>query len=276
MTAPQPIQPTGFHLSLSSDWRIGAVSANLGDFLPTTADRALGQPITALLGDDIVHDMRNRMALLRSEDMVEHLLRIPLSEAPDRYDLSIFRDGDGFAIDAEPSEGSASVDCTATLGGMIDALSAACRIDAIADGAARQLRGLTGFDRVLVFAGRDLLGECARPNQDRPPAAAIDGDVAPLAISDIAAGPVEILCAVGESHTRSTLRCALPHERAVIGALQARAALVIPLLREGRAWGQIGCYHGTARHLGVERRGVANLFARFVALKFEIAELRGD
>ena len=276
MSEPQSIQPTGFHLRLSSDWLVIAVSANIGDFLPIIADQALGQPITSLFGDDAIHDVRNRMALLRSNDAIEHLLRVCVADDTKLLDLSIFRDGTGYGIDAEPSDGHAFGDPIAIVEGMLARVASASASDpiSIANEAARQLRALTGFDRVLVVGGGNLLGQSIRPGQDDREPARSGTPIAHLNIADRKAESVAILTAVSAGALQSTLRVPNDGEAAVIDSLHARAALIAPLLRDGQAWGHIGCYHGSARHIGVERRSVACLFARFIALQIEVAELR--
>ena len=276
MSEPQSIQPTGFHLRLSSDWRVSAVSANIGDFLPVVAELALGQPITTLFRDDAIHDVRNRMALLRSDDAIEHLLRVSVANNTRLLDLSIFRDGNGYGIDAEPSDGHAFGDPTAIVEGMLARVASASASDpvSIANEAARQLRALTGFDRVLVFGGGNLLGQSIRPGQNARDPVMSATPVAHLTIADRRAEPVAILTADRAGTSKSTLRVPSDEEGAVIDSLQARAACIVPLLRDGQPWGHIGCYHGAPRHLGVERRSVACLFARFIALQIEVAELR--
>lgn len=275
MSEPQSIQPTGFHLRLSSDWLVSAVSANIGDFLPVVAEQALGQPITALFCDDAIHDVRNRMALLRSDDAIEHLLRACVADDTKLLDLSIFRAGTGYGIDVEPSDGHAFGDPTAIVEGMLARVASASDPVSIANEAARQLRALTGFDRVLVISGGNLLGQSIRPGQDDREPARSGTPIAHLTIADCKAKPVAILTAVSAGVSQSTLRVPSDEEAAMIDSLQARAALIVPLLRDGQPWGHIGCYHGSARHIGVERRSVACLFARFIALQIEVAELRG-
>ncbi len=274
MNQPQLIQPTGFHLCLSGDWLVNAVSANVGDFLPCTAETALGQPVTALLGDDAIHDIRNRMALLRTDEAVEHLLHVSLAEDGAPLDLSIFRDGNGYGIDAEPSDNHAFGDATAIVDGMVSRMSADGNVATIASEAARHLRALTGFDRVLIIGDGDLLGKSIRPGQADHPLEERPTRCGHLAVTDSIAPPVEILASTANKPSRSTLRVAADHEARCIDSQQARAALILPLLRAGQSWGQIACYHGSARHVGVERRSVASLFARFVALQLELAELR--
>lgn len=274
MTKPQLIQPTGFHLRLSSDWLVNAVSSNIGDYLSLPADKALGQKITSLLSDDAIHDVRNRMALLRSEATVEHLLHVPLVSGGKKFDLSIFRDGEGFAIDAEPSESHAFGDATGIIEGMLDRIAGAREVESMADEAARQLRALTGFDCVSICGGGRLLAYSTRQSV-RPESVVTTPATSEFAVADNECQPVPVLAQSDVQSSRSTLRMPDADEAAALASIGARAALIVPLSRHGQAWGHAGCFNSTPRHLGVERRSVARLFARIVALRIEIAELGG-
>ena len=70
---PAAIQAAGFHIGVSSDWAITALSANIGEFLAASVADMLAKPVTALMSSTAIHDTRNRMALLRSDDAIEHL-----------------------------------------------------------------------------------------------------------------------------------------------------------------------------------------------------------
>lgn len=269
----QLIQPTGFHLCLSSDWLISAVSSNLGDFLPVAAEQALGRKVTALLSEEAIHDIRNRLALLRSDDSIEHLLHVPLVSQGKRFDLSLFRVGDGFGIDTEPSENHAIGDATGIIEGMLDRIAAADDAESIASKATRQLRALTGFDRVAIFGGGRLLAHSTR-RPDQPDPIAIATESREFAVADSECEPVPVRIQDNGASTRSTLRMPDADEAALLESVGARAALIVPLSRSGQAWGHVGCYNGSPRHVGVERRSIARLFARIVALRIEIAELR--
>lgn len=273
MTEPQLIQPTGFHVRLSNDWLISAISSNIDEFLPLPAEQALGQKITVLLSDDMVHEVRNRMALLRSEDTVEHLLHVPLVSEGKKFDLSLFRDGDGFGIDVEPSDSHALGDATGIIEGMLDRIAVAQNGASIASEAARQLRALTGYDRVAICGGGRLLAHSTR-RPDQPDPSAIATTLSEFALADSACEAVAVLTHDNGPSSRSTLRMPDAAEAAVLETVGARAALIVPLSRAGQAWGYVGCYNSAPRHLGVERRSVARLFARIIALRLEIAELR--
>ena len=273
------IQPIGFHLRLSSDWLVAAVSANIGDFLPAVSGNILGRPVTELLSEDAIHDIRNRMALLRSDQSIEHLLQFALIADGKPFDLSIYRAGEGFEIDAEPSDDHGLGDSTGIVEGMLARVATAKDVESLCNETARQLRALTGFDRAVICGDGKLLGQSARAAPDHPDYAAVMRDIDDLALFDRDADPVEVLVDAQDSQgrSRSTLRVLSETELAGLATIGARAALILPLTRDGQPWGHVGCFHGVPRHIGAARQGVARLFARIIALRIEIAELRrGD
>ena len=274
MTEPPTIQPIGFHLGLSGEWLVTSVSANIGAFLDTTAEAALGQPITTLFSNDMIHDIRNRMALLRSDDTVEHLFQFPLAETGRAFDLAIYRNGNGFGIDVEPCDERSFGDATGILEGMLSRVAQSDDIGQLCDQASNQLRALTGFQQVVISAGQDQLGQSMRAGR-----APIDTDLASadpdmvVFDRDAEAVPIHVVDA-GWMPRRLTLRSPTGGEVARLEAIGAQAALIVPLNRDGRAWGQAACYHSTPRHVSAERRNIARLFAGIMSLRIEIAEFR--
>ena len=268
------IQPIGFHLSLSSDWSVAAVSANIGEFLDCSAEAALGLPITSLLSNDNIHDIRNRMALLRSDATVEHLFRFPLAGAERPFDLAIYRSGNGFGIDVEPCDERSFGDATGILAGMVARVAPSDDIGQLCDQTSNQLRALTGFQHVVISAGQGPLGQSLRagPTPIDVTIACADPD---MVVFDRDAVPVPIhVVETGRMPQRLTLRAPTATEVATLAAMGASAALVVPLERNGQSWGQAACYHGTPRHVSAERRTIARLFASIMSLRIEIAELR--
>lgn len=268
------IQPIGFHLGVSSEWLVNAVSANVGEFLPCSATDLLGRPLTVALCDDAIHDVRNRMALLRGDEAIEHLLHVLLIDQGKPFDLSIYRDGEGFGIDAEPSDGHGFGDATGVVDGMLARLETANDVATLCNEAMKLLRALTGFDRTMLYGDGKLLGQSARSGSDRSYPATIAPATGDLAVTDCNAGQVAILTLGQTEPGPSTLRGPTDKETAALSAIGARAALIVTLNRDGRPWGHLGCYHGTPRHIAAERRSIIRLFARIMALRIEIAELR--
>lgn len=275
MTELLAIQPIGFHVGLSGEWQVTAVSANIGDFLGTTADAALGQPFTRLFSNDMIHDIRNRMALLRSEETVEHLFQFSLAENERAFDLAIYRSGNGFGIDAEPCVERSFGDATGILEGMLSRVAPSDDIGQLCDQASNQLRALTGFQQVVISAGKGPLGQSLRTGAT-PIDIEIASDESDMVVFDrnAAAVPIHAIDKVWVPQ-RLTLRAPTDSEIARLEAIGASAALIVPLNRDERVWGQAACYHGVARHVSAERRNIARLFASIMSLRIEIAELRG-
>lgn len=273
------IQPIGFHLRLSSDWLVTALSANIGKFLAADSVDTLGRPVTELLSEDAIHDIRNRMALLRSDQSIEHLLQFALVADGKPFDLSIYRAGEGFAIDAEPSDGHGLGDATGIVEGLLARVATTDDVESLCNETARQLRALTGFDRAVLCGKGKLLGQSARAGPDHPDYAAVMRDIDDLTLFDRDAEPVEVLVDAQDTQarSRSTLRLPSKTELTGLATVGARAALIVPLTRDGQPWGHVGCFHGVPRQIGAVRQGVARLFSRIIALQIEIAELRrGD
>ncbi|MEO6580843.1 MAG: GAF domain-containing protein [Sphingomicrobium sp.] len=270
------IQPVGFHLSVTDEWLVNAVSANIGEFLPCSAADILGQPLTVALCDDAIHDVRNRMALLRGDDTVEHLLHVALVARGKPFDVSIYRSGEGFGIDAEPSDGHAFGDATGIVEGMLARLETTVDIATLCTEAAKHLRALTGFDRAMICGDGTLLGQSARGSAVTADQAALVPAARDLAVVDCEGDDVAILTMEeGKAPgSRSTLGVPNADETAALRSIGARAALIVPLKRDGRAWGQLACLNSNPRQIGAERRSVVRLFARIIALRIEIAELR--
>ena len=273
-SAAATIQPIGFHLGLSGKWLVTAVSANIGEFLDTSAETALGRPITALFSNDNIHDIRNRMALLRSDDTIEHLFQFPLTGTERAFDLAIYRNGDGFGIDVEPCDERSFGDATGILEGMLARVAPSDDVGELCDQASNQLRALTGFQQVVISDGQDQLGQSMRAGS-----APIDTNITSadpdMVVFDRDATAVPVHVDVGGTIPRRlTFRSPTSAEVASLKAIDVCAALVVPLNRDGRSWGQAACYHGSPRHVSAERRCIARLFASIMSLRIEIAELR--
>ena len=268
------IQPIGFHLGLSGEWRVTAVSANVGEFLDTDAESALGQAFTSVFSSETIHDIRNRMALLRSDESIEHLFHCPLGDDGRTFDMAVYRNGNGFGIDVEPCAERTVGNATGLLAGMMSRVTPTDDIGQLCDQASNQLRALTGFQQVVISAGAGLLGQSVRAGP-APIDIQIDCGDRDIVVFDRDAPAVPVhLFDENCVPERLTWRSPTDSEIAKLAGIGACAALVVPLNRDGEAWGQAACYHRTPRHLSSERRNIARLFASIMSQRIEIAELK--
>ncbi|WP_404334647.1 HWE histidine kinase domain-containing protein [Sphingomonas sp. MMS12-HWE2-04] len=287
------IQPFGFLLALSTDWLIRRASANIADFLGTSAEDLLGTSAIPLLGEHAVHTLRNRLALLRGADAVERVFGVKLPD--DRcFDFAIHMNRDTILIEGEESGDETSTDIGSAIRAMV------ARLDETSDSAsfyregARQVRALTGFDRVMVYRfDRDgsgvVVAEAARSGIGsflhlRYPASDIPQQARKLyirtpfrIIADVNADPVPIVPRRDETGapidlSLSVLRSVSPIHIEYLQNMGVGASLSISIIVEGKLWGLFACHHYAPRRPSFERRSVAELFGQMFALKLESRE----
>jgi light-regulated signal transduction histidine kinase (bacteriophytochrome) len=279
--APEPaaIQPGGFLLATSPEWLVEQVSANIGDFFAVPPDRVVGRPLTLLLGGDACHSLRNQLALLREPDSIARLFGCEAGEARTRFDFTLQLVGRRALIEGQPSGPPEHGDAVATIRALIGRLEAVADEAALFDQAARQLRALTGFDRVGVYRldddGARLAASTARSLGGLPasigPAECDQLAEAPLVVADRDAAPVTL---IPPNRAKQALNQA-PSEslRAALRKAGATAALTIPVRAGGQRWGTIVCHHPSARAPDTERQSALGLYAHMLGLLLEIRAL---
>ena len=287
------VQPFGFLLALSVDWLIRRISANAEQFLGKPAEDLLGTSAIALLGEHAVHTLRNRLAMLRGDDAVERVFGLRIASGR-CFDFALHMIGDTIVLEGEDCSEDAATD----IGSAIRAMMA--RLDETGDSAAfyregaRQVRALTGFDRVMVYRfDRDgsgvVVAEAARAGIGsfldlRYPASDIPQQARKLyvrtpfrIIADVNAEPVPVLPRLDESGapidlSLSVLRSVSPIHIEYLKNMGVGASLSISIIVEGQLWGLFACHHYAARCPSFERRSIAELFGQMFALKLESRE----
>ncbi|MEZ0495661.1 HWE histidine kinase domain-containing protein [Sphingomonas sp. IW22] len=287
------IQPFGFLLSLSADWIIRRASANLPEFLGLEPDAALGSPLIELIGPDAVHLLRNRMTLLRGADAVERVFGVPVTGGR-RFDFAMHVSGADIVIEGEPSAETPVSDTASTIRAMIGRLDATQGLPAFYREGARQVRALTGFDRVMVYrfdpdgsgtvvaeavgSGLGSFLDLRYPASDIPKQARALYVRTPFrVIADVGAAPVPIVPTLDERGepidlSLSVLRSVSPIHIEYLQNMGVGASLSISIIVEGRLWGLFACHHYAPRCPGFERRSVAELFGQMFAFKLEARE----
>ncbi|WP_137177581.1 HWE histidine kinase domain-containing protein [Roseomonas sp. AR75] len=170
-------------------------------------------------------------------------------------------------------------------------LEAAPDVASLCQAAVEALRGFTGFDSVALHrlapeGGSVLVARAGclpgaephdpalqAPHRARetelqgwsrlvPDAA---GTPAPLdpPLSPLTGAPTDLALA--------RLRAASPAQLADLLRAGVRAAMTLPVLREGRLWGVFACHAAAPRHLPLATRAGCELFAQLVSLQIEAA-----
>lgn len=292
------IQPFGFLLAVTPDWLVARASANAADYFGQPADALIGAPITELLAGDAIHELRNRLTVLRGDDAVERVFSVALlaGRSDECFDCAVHLSGSLIVIEAERSDARSPLDTASLIRSMMARLDAAPDLKGYWREGARQVRALTGFDRVMVYrfdrdGSGEVVAEATRAGigsflELRYPASDIPKQARELylrtpfrIIADVDAVPVPIVPAVDERGdpldlSLSTLRSVSPIHIEYLKNMGVGASLSISIIVNGKLWGLFACHHYGARCPSFDRRTVAELFGQMFALKLESRERR--
>ena len=284
------IQPVGFLLAMDAEWNVRRASANVGEFLEASAEELIGRPLADLVTKASLHALRNRVAMLRGRDAVERIFGCTLTGEGDPFDIAIHRSDEEIVIEAEPGSGE-NGDATGTVRSMIARLDQLDEIPAFLEEGARQVRALTGYDRVMVYRfAPDGSGEVVAESCKRGigsflglhyPASDIPAQARELykrsllrIITDVDAEPVPILPRDGAplDLSLSILRAVSPIHIEYLRNMGVGASMSVSIVVEGKLWGLFACHHYAPRLIAFERRSVAELFAQMFAMRLESRE----
>ncbi len=288
------IQPFGVLLGLSREWTIMHVSENAQEFLGTPARALLGQPLTIVLSEAAIHAIRGRMQLLSGTDAVERIFRLVLQDGGRAFDVAVHSTRQAIFIEAEPSFPANTVEPISIVRTMLAKLQNTATVDKFFVEAARQMRALIGFDRVMVYrfdqdGAGEVVAESARPDlvkfvglhypaSDIPKQARILYERNWLrVIPDIGAAPVAIVSEASRAGepvdlSMSVLRSVSQIHIEYLKNMDVGASLSVSILRHGKLWGLFACHHMSARHISFARRSAAELFGQMFSLLLESRE----
>lgn len=290
------IQPFGFLLAASPDWRIVRASANLEEFLGVGCEHVLRQPLSGIIMSRTLHTIRNRLTVIRGPVMIERLSGIAFAEGGPIFDVALHCSEGEIVIEAEPSQREGQGGSTLTMPAMMARIDQAQTLEAFFRESARQARGITGFDRVMVYRFDDegsgeIVAEAARSGIGSLlglhfPAADIAAEERALyarslfrIIADVDAAPVPVVPKLDEHGRAIDLSLSILHATTsghidYLKDMGVAASFSIPIVVDGRLWGLFACHHYAARLLPVERRLTAEHFAQMVASRLETRECR--
>lgn len=287
------IQPFGFLITVGADWHVTRASINLDQFIGVAPGEAIGQPLLELFSEKAVHSIRNRITLLRGPDAVERLFYIALIEGGPLFDLALHFSGGQVVIEAEPSA-QEEIEASAMVRAMVARLNQSEGMTAYFREGARQVRALTGFDRVMVYrfdeqGSGEVVAESLKPGTDsflglHYPASDIPAQARRLylrnifrVIEDVNAVPVPIAHAVDEKgqaldQSLSVLRAVSPIHIEYLKNMGVAASLSISIIVNGKLWGLFACHHYAPRLPSFAYRTAAELFGQMFSLMLESRE----
>lgn len=295
------VQGFGFLLAADPDGTVRHASANVGHHLGIPAAEAIGRPLRDLLRRGAVHEIGGALQALYGPNQTERLFGVDLVEGRPPYDVAVHQaPGDGeeapwTVVEAEPSAAEPRFDPVSTVKGMMARLLSAPTLDGMHERAARQLRVVLGFDRVMVYrfcedGSGEVVGESAAPHLEpyrglRYPASDIPKQARALycrnwlrLIADVGAEPVPVLSAPDAAAagpldlSQSVLRSVSPVHVEYLRNMGVAASLSVSIMRGDELWGLLACHNSTPKAPSFQRRSAAELFGQLYSLQVESAE----
>jgi light-regulated signal transduction histidine kinase (bacteriophytochrome) len=287
------VQPFGFLIALTADWLVARASANSAHFIGLSPDDMLGRPIADIFETDAIHALRNRITLLRGPDSVERLFSIPLIKDGPEFDVAVHFSGQSVIVEAEPASHD-EMEASSTVRSMVSRLAQAETMSAFLRDGARQVRALTGFDRVMVYRFADggdgeVVAEALRPGIEsffglHYPASDIPSQARALylrnifrIIADVQADPVPVMPALDPHGAALDMslcltRAVSPIHIEYLRNMGVGASLSISIIVGGKLWGLFACHHYAPRLPTFAQRSAAELFGQIFSMMLESRE----
>lgn len=287
------VQPFGFLIALTADWLVSRASANVAAFIGHTPEEMLGKPVSAILSAEAIHTLRNRITLLRGPDAVERIFSLPLTEGGPAFDVAVHFSGALVVIEGEPASHD-EMEASSTVRSMVSRLAQADTMAAFLRDGARQVRALTGFDRVMVYrfaatGDGEVVAEALRPGVEsfyglHYPASDIPQQARALyirnifrVIADVNAEPAPIVpqrdpAGAALDMSLCLTRAVSPIHIEYLRNMGVAASLSISIVVEGRLWGLFACHHYAPRLPTFAQRSAAELFGQIFSMMLESRE----
>ena len=268
-------------------------SANAPDFLRLRGE-INGRTLDDMLGQEVAHILRNALATASSESRAALVFDLDIGDLA--FDVAIHRFRSTVIIEFEPaaSQFTKPLDLTRAL---IGRLNKAVDADHLIRDTARLVRGLLGYDRVMVYrfehdSSGKVVSEARRsdlesflgqhfPASDIPQQARVlylRNIIRIIADSDGKRIPIEpVLDASGEPLDLSFahLRSVSPIHCEYLRNMGVAASMSISVTVGGELWGLIACHHYSPRILPMGLRVAAEVFGEFFSLHLNALLQRG-
>ncbi len=288
---PGSIQPFGALRLLDVDTlRCTAQSANakalfgkaFGD-LPQAAESGLPLEVQQLLEKQLQHSGANWP------------LRHFQASENGGWHLTINCSAKRLLVELEPSD-RARPTAVSDLAALIHRVKAARSVKELMATAAEAVRGITGFDRTLVYRfAEDWHGEVMAesrhpampsflglhfPASDIPAQARdlyLENEIRLIADVNAPVMPLEPVGTAGEDDlnpdlSQCSLRAVSPIHLQYLRNMGVQASMSISVIRDGKLWGLIACHHRSPRHVSVDARLAAKLVGDVLSLCLRLVE----
>jgi len=282
------IQPFGAMVVVNADWIVAHHSTNFDAKLGAGKQIGPGVRLADVFAAKAVETLRRSLSGRFDADQVERIFGLDLTGEGGLFDVAVHSMGALTIIEFEPHDRQGFDSHVSALRPIMGHLDGQRTQKELCAEAARRLKHILGFDRVMVYRFHDdLSGEVYAEAREthlesfhglRYPSTDIPAQARALylrnrfrIISDVHADPVPIVPAQsleGEplDLSLSTLRAVSPIHIEYLRNMGVDASLSISIVIRGKLWGLFACHHYSPRVLPFSVRSVAELFSQMFSL----------
>ncbi|WP_445241193.1 ATP-binding protein [Microcoleus vaginatus] len=293
--APGHIQPHGIVLLMQGNsLNILQASENVEQFFGISAEELLGQPLPGLLGHDQVQKI---VRYLNQEQLNIHNsfdLKIPLKDGKHQtFRSTLHQLPDQLILELEPqltTENNHSIDFYQRLQTVILNFRSAIDLSDLAQTIAREVKALTGFDRVMIYRFEaDEHGVVIAEEKEsylesylglHYPAIDIPVPARKLfyrnwirQIPNINYTPARLIptkhpvTGTPQDLSACVLRGVSPYHTEYLQNMGVAGTLTISLIDDRRLWGLIACHHYSPRLVDYETRKTCEFLGQFASIE---------
>lgn len=288
---PGSVQPHGVLLALDPrDLRVVQASSNTSDMLGLTTSELLGHPLTDFVEARGLLPLRRHFGGPEPERAPPYTFSLRVSDAL-VFDATAHACPGLLILELErPDPRAGSSDFYHAIRNGLSALEGAADLAALYDVAARHVRELSGFDRVMVYRfAEDDSGEVVAEAKvdylhsylgQRFPESDIPKQARALYLkhmlrltADVNAAPAPLEPLVNPVTGRpldmggAVLRSTSPMHLQYLRNMGVASSLSVSIVQDGRLWGLISCHHLSPKFVPQATRSALEFLGRVLALQ---------
>ncbi len=293
---PDAIQPCGYFLGLEiPSLTVGVASDNCSILFDRPIGEIVSQSIDNLLSSENIQLLRSHADALQGDDVeTAFALSLGTPEQPMTFDARLRLTEHSLLLELDNGRGDnvrvgqVSIDLL-SIQGLLSRLGRQETVVELADAVAREVKAITGFDRVMVYRFHpDLHGEVIAesvkegwepylglhyPESDIPAQARklycrnhvrciISSDYEAVALTASRSSKIPMPFDMSDSHLRSVSPIHLQYLR----NMGVGASMSISLMDNDQLWGLIACHHGSERFVSYHVRKACELLGTTFSL----------
>lgn len=289
---PGSIQPHGFLIGVTADWKIDFCTSNISAFIDLEYKEIIGKDFGTFFGDKVQETIVNYI----NDDISQSVFPLEIELLGKQFQLSIHKSHDIYILEAEPHFSSREQLADLYLQNIqfITDMNNTRTLQELCALVAKGTREITGYDRVMIYRfDADYNGEVFAENcrEDLEPFLGLHyphTDIPVQArelymknqlrlIVDMDYEPVPIFTVDNKENKNldlslSILRSTSPIHVQYLKNMGVGATLTISLIHHEKLWGLIACHHYSAKNISPEIRLAAKLQGQFISSQIDLRQ----